>query len=195
MFKNFPALLTGPLARRPERPLSRFIPRSLRAIDPRATGGRTTAIPLRGSPLTTTLTESGAHAACVGGGALRSCDVENVPGRQAAMPSHANTIVFRRQFERFLAERTFHGAFALSSGRAAQPCGETAQKADVAGGRGDISNRPVTAHGAKASDFETRKLATSPAVDIFGFSRLTGADEDRMLARQPRATKAPDRSQ
>jgi hypothetical protein len=72
------------------------------------------------------------------------------------MPSHANTIVFRRQFERFLAERTFHGAFALSSGRAAQPCGETAQKADVAGGRGDISNRPVTAHGAKASGFETR---------------------------------------
>src|ERR1700729_1424257 len=105
------------------------------------------------------------------------------------MPSHANTIVFRRQFERFLAERTFHGAFALSSGRAAQPCGETAQKADVAGGRGDISNRPVTALGAKASDFETRKLAASPAMDIFGFSRLTGADEDRTLASQPRATK------
>jgi len=61
-----------------------------------------------------------------------------------------------------------------------------AQKADVAGGRGDISNRPVAALGAKASDFETRKLAAILAVDIVGFSRLTGADEDRTLASQPR---------
>ena len=64
------------------------------------------------------------------------------------MPSHANTIVFRRQFERFLAERTFHGAFALSSGRAAQPCGETAQK------------------WSKGFGFRNSKFATSPAVDI-----------------------------
>ena len=61
-----------------------------------------------------------------------------------------------------------------------------AQIADVAGGRGDISNRPVAALGAKASDFETRKLAAILAVDIVGFSRLTGADEDRTLASQPR---------
>ena len=58
--------------------------------------------------------------------------------------------------------------------------------ADVAGGRGDISNRPVAALGAKASGFETRKLAAILAVDIVGFSRLTGADEDRTLASQPR---------
>jgi class 3 adenylate cyclase len=61
-----------------------------------------------------------------------------------------------------------------------------AQIAVVAGGRGDISNRPVAALGAKASDFETRKLAAILAVDIVGFSRLTGADEDRTLASQPR---------
>jgi hypothetical protein len=141
MFKNFPIVLTGRLARRTGRPLTRVIPDRF-AVDPRATGGGTTAIPLRG---TADYDIDGVGRPCGvrGGGALRSCDVENVPGRQAAMPSHANTIVFRRQFERFLAERTFHGAFALSSGRAAQPCGETAQKADVAGGRGDISNRPV----------------------------------------------------
>jgi class 3 adenylate cyclase len=64
--------------------------------------------------------------------------------------------------------------------------GKNAQKADVAGGRGDISNRPAAALGAKASDFETRKLAAILAVDIVGFSRLTGGDEDRTLASQPR---------
>jgi hypothetical protein len=104
-------------------------------------------------------------------------------------------LYFDRDLRAFWLNARFHGAFALSSGRAAQPRGETAQKTDVAGGRGDISNRPVTALGAKASGFETRKLAASLAVDIVGFSRLTGADEDRTLARQPRATKAPDRSQ
>jgi class 3 adenylate cyclase len=61
-------------------------------------------------------------------------------------------------------------------------------------GGGDV-NRPVAALGAKASGFETRKLAAILAVDIVGFSRLTGADEDRTLASQPRATRAPDRSQ
>jgi hypothetical protein len=48
---------------------------------------------------------------------------------------------------------------------------------------------------SKASGFETRKLAAILAVDILGFSRLTGAEEDRTLASQPRATRAPDRSQ
>src|SRR3984885_12279306 len=36
--------------------------------------------------------------------------------------------------------------------------------------------------GAKVSGFETRKLAAILAVDIVGFSRLTGAEEDRTLA-------------
>jgi hypothetical protein len=48
---------------------------------------------------------------------------------------------------------------------------------------------------SKGSGFETRKLAAILAVDILGFSRLTGAEEDRTLASQPRATRAPDRSQ
>jgi class 3 adenylate cyclase len=61
-----------------------------------------------------------------------------------------------------------------------------AQKVDIPRQRGDVSNRPVAALGAKASDFETRKLAAILAVDIVGFSRLTGADEDRTLASQPR---------
>jgi hypothetical protein len=49
--KNFlslgPALLTRMFARRSERPLMRFIPRSLRALDPGATGVGAKAIPFR----------------------------------------------------------------------------------------------------------------------------------------------------
>jgi hypothetical protein len=47
--------------------------------------------------------------------------------------------------------------------------------------------------GSKASGFETRKPAAILVADIVG--RLTGADKDRTLASQPRATRAPDRSQ
>jgi hypothetical protein len=49
--------------------------------------------------------------------------------------------------------------------------------------------------GAKASGFETRKLAAILAVDIVGFSRLrlTAADEDHTLASQPRATRGAGR--
>jgi hypothetical protein len=46
---------------------------------------------------------------------------------------------------------------------------------------------------SKASGFETRKPAAILVADIVG--RLTGADKDRTLASQPRATRAPDRSQ
>jgi hypothetical protein len=50
-------------------------------------------------------------------------------------------------------------------------------------GLGDV-NRPAAALGAKASGFETRKLAAILAADIVG--RLTGADKDRTLASRPR---------
>jgi adenylate cyclase len=42
---------------------------------------------------------------------------------------------------------------------------------------------------------ETRKLAAILVSDVAGYSRLAGADKDRTLASQPRATRAQDRSQ
>jgi hypothetical protein len=90
--KSFPALPTGPLARRPERPLTRFIPRSLCALDPGATGAGATA---------------------------QSCNVE-MSRRQAAMPAAAESFLapdwspiqlyFQRYLRAFWLNASFMGA-------------------------------------------------------------------------------------
>ena len=126
MFKNFPVLLTGPLARRPERPLTRFIPRSLRALDPGGDWSRYESHSFPG-PLTATLTESGTHAACVQARRLslamlkcptapsRHVFVQNRFRRQTWSPIQLH---FDRYLRVFWLNAPFHGAFALSrSGR------------------------------------------------------------------------------